>query len=92
MDNNLLLVQHARNMFRQAILKFPNCASLRIFYAFFLIEKQSRKTEALQELSLAQLASPTFDEQFIIYRHKKLAEEYSEESQAMNGMPMAAGG
>lgn len=53
MDNNLLLVQHARNMFRQAILKFPNCASLRIFYAFFLIEKQSRKTEALQELSLA---------------------------------------
>lgn len=78
-DNYQLLLQHAKNMYRVGIQKFPNSPALRIQYAYFLIEKLNKKQEALNELNQASAMHPTFDEQFIIYRNKKYMEECFEE-------------
>ncbi len=50
-DNYQLLLQHARNMYRQGIQKFPTCTALKIQYAFFLMERMNKKTEAIIELT-----------------------------------------
>ena len=68
-------------MYTQALKKFPNDTSLRIAYAFFLLEKMQSKQQALQELSQAEQNKPPFDEQFIIFRYKKLIEDEIAESQ-----------
>ena len=67
-------------MYRLGIFKFPNCSALRISYALFLIERLNKKLEAVNELNQGAALSPTLDEQFVIYRYKKLTEEYTEES------------
>jgi len=85
MDNYQLLLSHARNMFRLGIQKFPNSASLRISFAFFLIEKLNKKQEAIAELNNALNLAPTIEEQFIIFRHKKLSEEYFDDADPMPG-------
>ena len=61
--------------------RFPNNTSLRISYAFFLLEKMKSKQQALQELGQAEQNKPPFDEQFIIYRYKKIIEDEIAESQ-----------
>lgn len=38
----------------------------------------NKKQEALTELNIASTLSPPFDEEFIIYRYRKLAEEYGD--------------
>lgn len=77
-DNQQILMQHAKNMYRTGIQKFPTNSYLRITYAFFLIEKMNKKQEALAELSAAALLNPPFDEQFVIYRYKKMSEEFGD--------------
>lgn len=52
-DNYQMLLLHAKSLYRMAIQKFPNCSSLRLSYAFFLIERMNKKTEALAELNVA---------------------------------------
>ena len=49
-DNQQLLLQHAKNMYRLGIQKFPTCTSLKIQYAFFLMERMNKKQEAIAEL------------------------------------------
>ena len=44
-------------------------------YAFFLLERMYNKPKALEELSIAQTLKPVFDEQFLIYRYKKMIED-----------------
>ena len=56
------MLQHAKNMYRVGIQKFPNCPALRIQYAYFLIDKLNKKQEALNELNQASAMHPTFDE------------------------------
>ena len=73
------LMQHAEPLYQSGISKFPNCTSLRISYAFFLLERLNKKQQANIELVNAEKYSPKFDEQFIIYRYKKLIEEQSTE-------------
>jgi len=73
------LIQHAEALYQNGISKFPNCTSLRISYAFFLLERLNKKQQASIELINAEKYSPKFDEQFIIYRYKKLIEEQSVE-------------
>lgn len=48
-----LLLQHAKNMYRAAMRKFPTCTPLRIQYAFFLLQHMKRKQEAIAELTFA---------------------------------------
>lgn len=45
----------------------------------------NKKQEAIAELLSASKLHPTFDEQFIIYRHKKMSEEYFEEQNYNDG-------
>ena len=65
-------------MYKQGIQKFPDCTPLKINYAFFLMEKMNRKVEALQELSHASNFNPPVDEQFVIYRYKKISEDFGD--------------
>jgi len=69
------LYQHAQNIFQLGISKFPYCTSLRMSYAFFLVERLDNRVKSLMELKTAENYSPSFEEQFIIYRLKKLFEE-----------------
>jgi len=77
-----LLIQLLYKMYSQGIKKFPNNTSLRIAYAFFLLEKMQSKQQALQELTSAEQNKPPFDEQFVIFRYKKIIEDEIAESQA----------
>jgi hypothetical protein len=79
MDTIVFLYQHAELMYQNGISKFPNCTSLRIAYAFFLLERMNKKQQANLELNNAGKYSPLFEEQFIIFRYKKLIEENSSE-------------
>jgi len=76
-----LLIQMLYKMYFFGIKKFPNNTSLMISYAFFLLEKMHTKQQALQELTQAEANKPSFDEQFIIYRYKKIIEDEIAESQ-----------
>ncbi len=73
------LLQHAEALYQNGISKFPNCTSLRISYALFLLERLNKKYQGNLELINAEKCSPKFDEQFIIYRYKKLVEEHTTE-------------
>ena len=75
-----LLIQLINKMYFYGLKKFPNNTSLRISYAFFLIEKLNMKQQALQELNTAELNKPPFDEQFIIFRYRKIIEDEIAES------------
>ena len=78
-DAIVFLLQHCEQMYQTAISKFPMCTSLRISYAFFLLERMNKKQQASLELANTEKNFPRFEEQFIIYRYKKLLEEQSTE-------------
>ena len=78
-DANQLLISFAGKMYVEGLSKFQKSTSLRIAYAFFLLEKMSNKNMAIAEFVIAEKHSPPVDEQFIIYRYKKMIEdEYSD--------------
>ena len=52
------------------IKRFPNNTSLRIAYAFFLLEYMKYKQQALHELTNCQENKPSFDVEFVIFRYK----------------------
>ncbi len=55
--------------------KFKFYVKLRISYAFFLLERLKDKKKALEQLSIAYNQNPSFDEEFLIYRFKRIIEE-----------------
>ena len=67
-------------MYRLGIQKFPTCTSLKIQYAFFLMERMNKKQEAIAELSQASALAPPFDEQFLVYRYQKISEDFGDGS------------
>lgn len=77
MDTLAFLLQHAESLYQNGISKFPNCTPLRISYSFFLLERMNKKQQANIELQNTEKYGPRFEEQFIIYRYKKLIEEQS---------------
>jgi len=79
METTAFLLQHAETLYQNGISKFPNCTSLRISYSFFLLERLNKRQQANIELINAEKYLPKFEEQFIIYRYKKILEEHSGE-------------
>src|SRR5688572_1601869 len=77
----MLLFQMIYKMYTAGIHKFPNDNTLRISYAFFLLEKMHSRQQALQELTKAEQSMPALDEQFVIFRYKKLIEDEITEKQ-----------
>lgn len=67
-------------MYRLGIQKFPTCTSLKIQYAYFLMERMNKKSEAISELNQATALNAPFDEQFLIYRYQKISEDYGDGS------------
>ena len=65
----------------QGLKKFSGNTTLRIAYAFFLLDKMHSKQQALQELIDVEQKNPPLDEQFIIYRYKKIIEDDIAEAQ-----------
>ena len=82
-------------MYRFGLQKFPTCTSLKIQYAYFLMDRMNKKTDALNELSQASVINPPFDEQFLVYRYQKISEDFGEggaggDPHGNGGMDMAA--
>lgn len=69
------LIKELNRVYLNGIKKFPTSTKLRISYAFFLMERMKRKDLAYAQFELAEKTKPTFDEEFIIYRFKKMYEE-----------------
>ncbi|EGR29894.1 PAS domain S-box family protein [Ichthyophthirius multifiliis] len=70
------LIKEIDRIFQNGLKKFPNCTKLRISYAFFLMERFKNKREkSFQQFKIAEKTKPSFDEQFIIYRYKKILNE-----------------
>ena len=78
-DTIVFLLQHAEYMYQSAITKFPLCIMIRISYAFFLIERMNKKKKALMELCNSEKYNLSHEQQFIIYRYKKLLDEQATE-------------
>jgi hypothetical protein len=55
---------------------------LRIAYAFFLKERMNNRSLAINELLIAEKHQPSFDEQFLIFRYRKLIEDEMADVQA----------
>lgn len=73
-ENVSFLYQHVKNLYQESIYKFPFSVELRISYAYFLLDIVQNKNLALIQLEIAFKSKPAFDEQFTIYRCKKLIE------------------
>ena len=91
-DNTLLLYQHAENLYKSGINKFPYCTPLRISYAYFLMDRMQKKQSASLEFSNAEKYNLGFEEEFIIFRFKKLIEENasSDESELEENMDVVS--
>ena len=75
-EESIEKLNHVINrMYIAGIKKFKRSAKLRIVYAFFLLERMDKKKQALEELSVAYKLNPHFDEEFLIYRYKKMIED-----------------
>ena len=67
-----------------ALHKYQSSASLRIAFALFLYLTQKQKVKAKQELEFAEKCCPSFDQQFMIFRYKKLIIEDLDMNQNQN--------
>ena len=63
------------------IYRFPNCTSLRLAHALFLWERFQNKNGALLEFNAAEKYNPSFPEEFIIFRYRKIINENEEDMQ-----------
>ena len=68
-DEDLYLYQYVMTMYQNGISKFSLCTSLRINFSFFLMERMNNKKKALIELKNCEKYNPSFEEEFIIFRH-----------------------
>ncbi len=74
-EKDALLMQLLYKIYLDGIKKFPNNISLRISYAFFLLENMNSRHQALQEFGQTEQNQIAFDERFVIYRYKKIIED-----------------
>lgn len=70
-----LFLQHTQILFESALGKFPFDNTLRLSYCYFLLEYLNKKRTAIQELETIENCYPNYEQQFIVYRYKKLIEE-----------------
>jgi len=80
-EKEAIIVYLVYQIYIQGLKKFSDNTTLRIAYAFFLLDKMHSKQQALQELSDVEQRNPPLDEQFIIYRYKKMIEDDIAEAQ-----------
>ncbi|KAL4426928.1 hypothetical protein ABPG74_012928 [Tetrahymena malaccensis] len=71
----VVLVYLIERIFVLALTRFPGCTQLRVNHALFLLDKMKSTQQSLSELDIAQQEKPYLDEQFMIFRYKKLIED-----------------
>jgi hypothetical protein len=71
--NKLLLV--IDQIYSNGTKKFKISTKIRLAYAFFLMERRNDKKKALKQLKYAETLKPSFDQQFTIYRFKKIIKD-----------------
>lgn len=71
-------------MYKTGIKKFPECTNLRISYAFFHLERTKNKDKAYEEFAQASKTDPSFEQQFNIYRFRKIIRENLEDKEENN--------
>jgi len=74
-ENNSLLWNYANRLFQQGIARYPNTTLMGIAYVQFLNERMSNKMLAELELDRVEKLNPPFDQQFVIYRYRRLMED-----------------
>lgn len=55
---------------KKKLFRFPNSVTLRLNYAFFLLELMKSKAKALEQLEICEKGKTDFDDQFLIFRYK----------------------
>ncbi len=75
-----LLMSYAKQLFAQGVSKFPTSSALHIGYALFMKDRLNDKSTAIAELAAAEKANPQFDEQFLVYRYRKMLEDETMEA------------
>ena len=74
-ERKILLLQHAESMYKVGIRKFPGDIKLRLSYGNFLFDKMNKKQKGLKEYDNLKKYKTNFEEEFLIYKSKKLIEE-----------------
>ena len=80
-----MLLTHIQDMYKKAMKTYPNSVSLRIRYAFFLLEYSESKERALKQLQKAECYQPALDDSFVIYRYGRILQEDMTDSRAQGG-------
>ncbi len=70
-----LLMSYAKQLFAIGVAKFPTNSSLHIAYALFMKDRLNDKSTAISEFTAAEKSNPQFDEQFLIYRYRRMLED-----------------
>ena len=78
-------------LFIHGVRKFKRSVQIRISYAFFLIERMDSRKKALEELSIAECLAPKFEDQFLIFRYKRIIEDNLPESSGGGGAEKSEG-
>jgi len=84
-ESYLLLMNYAKYLFSEGVKRFPNSSSLHIAYAIFLNDRINDKNMAINELNAAEKSYPQFDEQFLIYRYRKILEDETADMEETSG-------
>jgi hypothetical protein len=71
-ESNSLLLNFTKRLLEKSIRRFPKCTILKITYSSFLLDHMGNKREAMRELNECSKLKPSLDQQFIIFRYKKL--------------------
>lgn len=71
-ESNSLLLNFTKKLLEKSIRRFPKCTILKITYSSFLLDHMGNKREAMRELNECSKLKPSLDQQFIIFRYKKL--------------------
>lgn len=79
-----MLLKLIESLFKFGVKKYPQCTKLHLTFAFFYMEKLEKKSKAFEQFTRAINTNPSFGEQFIIYRFRKIITEKLEENQEEN--------
>lgn len=75
LENSALLFAQAKALYLNGLKKFPQHVALRIDFANFLQSRMKDRKGALAELAAAEKAKPPLDQQFMIYRQRRIIED-----------------
>ncbi|CAD8075777.1 unnamed protein product [Paramecium primaurelia] len=81
-DVDLLMV--LGQIYFNQIKRFPNEIALRLRYSLFLLDLMKQRQQALNELIQSETLCPSLDNEFIIFRYKKIIEDEMNQVQNEN--------